>query len=174
MTVIDTSTTDTAALATKVAPDEPPQNREWPNHLLLFTVGILVVSPVVIAIFTSFTPLNRILADPMSVFWPEWTLENYRTAWNATPFGRFLLNSAIQTGIITFAQVIFSVLAGYAFAMFEFRFKNVLFFLVIGSLMVPFELVFIPNFLLISDWGWANTYQGLTVPFLASAFGRIP
>ena len=56
------------------------------------------------------------------------------TAWNATPFGRFLVNSFIQTGIITVAQVLFSVLAGYAFAMFDFRFKNLLFYLVIGSL----------------------------------------
>jgi ABC-type glycerol-3-phosphate transport system permease component len=82
-----------------------------------------------------------------------------------------MLNSFIQTGIITVAQVVFSVLAGFAFAMFEFRFKNLLFGLVIGSLIIPFELTFIPNFVLISDLGWANTYQGLTVPFLASAFG---
>jgi ABC-type glycerol-3-phosphate transport system permease component len=82
-----------------------------------------------------------------------------------------MLNSFIQTGVITFFQVMFSILAGYAFAMFEFRGKNILFVVVIGSLIIPFELTFIPNFLLISDLGWANTYQGLTVPFLASAFG---
>jgi ABC-type glycerol-3-phosphate transport system permease component len=82
-----------------------------------------------------------------------------------------MLNSFIQTGVITFFQVLFSILAGYAFAMFEFRGKNILFVVVIGSLIIPFELTFIPNFLLISDLGWANTYQGLTVPFLASAFG---
>ena len=82
-----------------------------------------------------------------------------------------MINSFIQTGIITLAQVLFSILAGYAFAMFQFRGRNVLFGLVLGSLMVPFELTFIPNFVLISNLGWANTYQGLTIPFLASAFG---
>ncbi|NNL46838.1 MAG: carbohydrate ABC transporter permease, partial [Acidimicrobiia bacterium] len=89
----------------------------------------------------------------------------------ATTFGRIVINTFIQTGIITAAQVQFSILAGYAFAMFEFKFKNALFAILIGSLIVPFELTFIPNFLLISDLGWANTYAGLTVPFLASAFG---
>ena len=120
----------------------------------------------------SFTPLREIVARANPAVIPDtWTFDNYEKAWNATPFGRFVLNSFIQTGIITGAQVFFSILAGYAFAMFEFRGKNVLFVVVIGSLIVPFELTFIPNFLLISDLGWANTYAGLTVPFLASAFG---
>ena len=93
------------------------------------------------------------------------------TAWSASPFGRYMLNSFVQTGVITVAQVVLSVFAGYAFAMFEFRGKTFLFAFVIGSLIIPFELTFIPNFLLISDLGLANTYAGLTVPFLASAFG---
>lgn len=149
--------------------------RNWgdtPVHVVLLIIGIIVALPVVIAFFMSFTPLREILsrADP-EILPDTWTLENYDKAWTASPFPRYMLNSVIQTGVITIAQVIFSVLAGFAFAMFEFRGKNVLFALVIGSLIIPFELTFIPNFVLISDLGWANTYQGLTVPFLASAFG---
>ena len=135
-------------------------------------IGIVVSIPIVIAFFISFTPLPELVGRAEPKILPDnWTLENYDTAWNASPFPRYMLNSFIQTGIITFAQVLLSILAGYAFAMFEFRFKGLLFGLVIGSLIIPFELTFIPNFLLISDLGWANTYQGLTVPFLASAFG---
>jgi len=143
-----------------------------PIHISLLIIGIVVSIPIVIAFFISFTPLPELVgrADP-KILPDEWTLENYDTAWNASPFPRYMLNSFIQTGVITFAQVVLSVLAGYAFAMFDFRFKNLLFGLVIGSLIIPFELTFIPNFLLISDLGWANTYQGLTIPFLASAFG---
>jgi len=149
----------------------PQPSREWPFHVVLLTIGLLIFAPILIAIFTSFTPLNRILADPFAIFAGDWTFKNYVRAWTATPFGRFILNSFIQTGVITIAQVLFSILAGYAFAMFTFRGKNFLFVIVLGSLMIPFELVFIPNFLLISELGWANTYKGLTVPFLASAFG---
>ncbi len=124
-----------------------------------------------VAIFTSFTPLSRILRDPNSIWTMPWTFGNYVTAWTATPFGRFMVNSFVQTGLITIAQVLFSILAAYAFAMFRFRGRNLMFVFVLGSLMVPFELTFIPNFVLISNLGWANTYQGLVIPFLASAFG---
>ncbi len=145
--------------------------RELPVHLILFAIGLIVSTPIIVAIFTSFTPLPRILSDPNNIWSVPWTFQNYVTAWTATPFGRFMVNSFVQTGIITIAQVLFSILAAYAFAMFEFRGRNLMFGLVLGSLMVPFELTFIPNFVLISDLGWANTYQGLTIPFLASAFG---
>lgn len=145
---------------------------DLPVHLALLVIGLAIATPIIISFFISFTPLRELVsrADP-SIIPDTWTLDNYEKAWNATPFGRFVLNSFIQTGIITGAQVLLSILAGYAFAMFEFRFKNTLFAILIGSLIVPFELTFIPNFLLISDLGWANTYAGLTVPFLASAFG---
>lgn len=155
-----------------------PPGRRWaslgdiPVHVALLVVGLIIAMPIFIAFFMSFTPLREIVsrANPQ-IFADTWTLENYGTAWSASPFGRYMVNSFVQTGVITVAQVLLSILAGYAFAMFEFKGKNLLFALVIGSLIVPFELTFIPNFLLISDLGMANTYAGLTVPFLASAFG---
>jgi ABC-type glycerol-3-phosphate transport system permease component len=99
------------------------------------------------------------------------TFENYVTAWTAQPFLRFFINSIIQTGVIVFFQTLFSILAAYAFGVLDFPGRNMLFYVILGSLMVPFQLTFIPNFILISDLGWINTYMGLTVPFLASAFG---
>lgn len=153
----------------------PPSKRRWgelPVHLSLLVIGLVIAAPVIVAIFWSFTPLREFNAGSNLTLVPDtWTFANYRRAWTVTPFGRFVFNSIVQTGIITVAQVVFSILAGYAFAMFSFRGKNALFGLVIGSLIIPFELTFIPNFLLISELGWANTFQGLTVPFLASAFG---
>ena len=145
---------------------------DLPIHVVLLVIGIVISMPIIIAFFMSFTPLREILGRAVPEILPDvWTAENYVKAWSASPFGRYMLNSFVQTGIITVAQVILSVFAGYAFAMFEFRGKSLLFALVIGSLIVPFELTFIPNFLLISQFGMANTYAGLTVPFLASAFG---
>ena len=168
-------TAEAVTTATTASVEHPKARRNFgdaPVHVALLVVGIVVAIPIVIAFFMSFTPLREIVARANPEVLPDtWTLDNYDKAWNASPFPRYMLNSFIQTGIITVAQVVFSVLAGFAFAMFEFRFKNLLFGLVIGSLIIPFELTFIPNFVLISDLGWANTYQGLTVPFLASAFG---
>lgn len=101
----------------------------------------------------------------------SFTLENYVTAWTSQPFGRYFLNSVIQTGIIVVFQVFFSILAAFAFSVLEFPGRDAMFYLILGSLMVPFQLTFIPNFILVSNLGLANTYAGLTIPFLASAFG---
>ncbi|RME58847.1 MAG: carbohydrate ABC transporter permease [Caldilineae bacterium] len=140
-------------------------------HIFLLSLGLIISMPIIIAFFTSFKEPSQVITFPPHLVPRKWTFINYVTAWNATPFGRHLLNSTIQSGVIMAAQVVFSVLAAYAFSVLEFPGRNVTFYIVIGSLMIPFELVFIPNFVLISGIGWANTYQGLTAPFLASAFG---
>lgn len=112
------------------------------------------------------TPSDAVVIDQI-----RFTFENYRTAWTAQPFARYFFNSVIQTGVIVAFQLLFSTLAAYAFAVLRFPGREVMFYLILGSLMVPFQLTFIPNFVLVSNWGLANTYIGLTIPFLASAFG---
>ena len=99
------------------------------------------------------------------------SFENYETAWTSQPFARYFFNSVVQTGIIVAFQLLFSILAAYAFAILDFPGRNFLFYLIVGSLMVPFQLTFIPNFIFVSELGLSNTYIGLTLPFLASAFG---
>lgn len=145
--------------------------REVVMQVLLITIGLIISLPIFIALFTSFKIPQEVITYPPRVIPNEWTIENYFTAWNSNPFGRFLINSFIQTSLITLGQVVFSVLAAYAFALLDFPGKNVIFYIILGSLMIPFELTIIPNFQLISRLDWANTYQGLAVPFLASAFG---
>lgn len=140
-------------------------------QILLIGLGLIISTPIFIALFTSFKPPDEVITFPPRVFPTEWTVQNYVNAWNSNPFGRFLINSLIQTSLITLGQVVFSVLAAYAFALLPFPGRNVIFYVILGSLMIPFELTVIPNFQLVSSWGWANTYQGLAVPFLASAFG---
>lgn len=140
-------------------------------QIVLIAVGLFVALPIIIAIFTSFKAPADVINYPPTILPRDWTLENYVTAWNSTPFGRYLLNSVIQSGLITLAQVTFSILAAYAFAVLQFPGRDVLFWIILASLMIPFQLTFIPNFILISDMGMANTYPGLTLPFLASAVG---
>ncbi len=157
-------------------------------QIFLILIGLIVATPIIIALFTSFKSLQDISANPHTLLPREWTFENYVTAWNATPFGRYLLNSFIQSGVIVICQVVFSVLAAFAFSFLEFKGRDLIFYLILGSLMVPFQLTFIPNFIMVSELPercfallgetanlcnnvGANTYFGLTVPFLASAFG---
>ena len=144
---------------------------ELPLQVALFAIGLLIATPIIIAIFASFKVPADIINYPPTLIPAEWTFENYVTAWTSSPFGRFFLNSLVQTGIIVFCNVLFSILAAYAFSVLEFPGRDFLFYIVLASLMIPFQLTFIPNFVLISKLGWANTFQGLTAPFLASAFG---
>jgi ABC-type glycerol-3-phosphate transport system permease component len=140
-------------------------------HLFLIGVGLIVSAPIWLAIFTSFKLPNDVTNYPPTLLPDTWTVENYVTAWTSKPFYRFFLNSVIQTGVIVICQMAFSILAAYAFSILKFPGRDLTFYLILASLMVPFQLTFIPNFIIISDLGWANTYAGLTVPFLASAFG---
>lgn len=161
-------------------------------QILLIGLGLIISMPIFIAFFTSFKLPQKVVTYPPRLIPQEWTFENYVSAWDsnrdaefsarddfvglilnnfATGFGRFLINSFIQTSLITIGQVVLSVLAAYAFSVLQFPGRNIFFYVILGSLMIPFELTFIPNFQLISDLNWANTYQGLAVPFLASAFG---
>ncbi len=161
---------------TTVTPPITPAKRSiaagdlW-MHVFLIGIGLLVAMPIFIAIFASFKLPEDITNYPPTILPEAWTVENYVTAWTSTPFGRFFLNSVVQTGIIVVTNILFSILAAYAFSFLHFPGRDILFYLVVGSLMIPFQLTFIPNFVLVTSWGWANTFQGLTAPFLASAFG---
>lgn len=163
-------------MTAKVLHRAPRRRIRWDEigtHILLIGIGLIIAMPILVAIFTSFKIPERVITYPPTLIPApgEWTLRNYQVAWESNPFGRFLLNSFIQSGVITAGQVFCSVLAAYAFAFLRVPGGNWLFALILGSLMVPFELTVIPNFQLVSGLGWANTYAGLTVPFLASAFG---
>jgi sn-glycerol 3-phosphate transport system permease protein len=147
------------------------KSQELLFQVFLLSVGVLVAMPIIIAFFTSFKIPQQVITFPPRLIPGEWSLQNYRTAWTSTPFGRYLLNSFIQSGVITAGQVLFSIMAAYAFAVLIFPGRDLFFYIVLGSLMIPFELIFIPNFVTVTNLGWANTYVGLTVPFLASAFG---
>jgi len=140
-------------------------------HAFLLIVGLIISAPIWIAVFSSFKLPQDMINYPPTLLPEVWSVENYVTAWTTQPLLRYFLNSIIQTGIIVISQVILSILAAYAFAILEFPGRNLLFYVILGSLMVPFQLTFIPNFVLVSKWGLANTYAGLTIPFLASAFG---
>src|ERR1700677_2579781 len=100
---------------------------------------------------------------------PQWS--NFATAWDTAPFGRFFINTAIFSLTTTAGQVATGMLAGYAFAMFDFPGKRWLFYVVLSGLMIPFTVVLVPVVQLLADAHWVNTWPGLLVPNLASSLG---
>ncbi|HMP42047.1 MAG TPA: carbohydrate ABC transporter permease, partial [Roseiflexaceae bacterium] len=92
------------------------------------------------------------------------TLENYPRAWAAAPFGRYYINSLIVTGAATFSKMLLAIMTAYALVFLRFPGRNLIFMLILAGLMVPQQILIVPNFLTIADLGWVNTYQGLIIP----------
>jgi ABC-type glycerol-3-phosphate transport system permease component len=138
---------------------------------VLVGLSVLVVVFPLLWMLAAALKTNAEIIDPQSSLipaHPQWS--NLVTAWQTAPFGRFFI-TAIFSVLTTLGQIITGMLAGYAFAMFDFPAKRVLFYLVLSGLMIPFTVVLVPVVQLLADVGWVNTYQGLIVPNLASAFG---
>ena len=142
-----------------------------PMYALLLVSAAVILFPLYMTVVDSLQTLDKLLTYPPD-FWPDapqWS--NYRLAMTDIPMPRYMLNSLIMAGVITAGQVSTSALAAYAFAFMRFPLRTLLFFVFLSTMMVPWEVSIIPNFQTIQRLDWIDTYQGLTVPFLATAFG---
>ena len=141
------------------------------THIVLYVLAIITVAPFVWMILTSFKEMSEIFSYPPT-WWPEnFTFENYTNAFGAAPFGRFYGNSLFVAIAATLGQLVTCSLAAYAFARMEFKGRDVLFYLFLGTMMVPAHVTMIPSFMILHGLGWIDTYLALIVPMLASAFG---
>jgi multiple sugar transport system permease protein len=98
-------------------------------------------------------------------------LYNYVQAWNAAPFARYFANSFLLASCTATGVLITSSLAAYAFARLNFYGKNTVFVLFLATMMIPFEVTMIPNYITVSRLGWINTYWAVIIPWIASVFG---
>ena len=144
---------------------------------LLLAAGAAVL-PFVWMFLGSFKTDAEILRFPPTWLPVSWRWENYREAMARAPFARYFLNSAGVAAASVAANLLLSSAAGYAFARLEFPGKSVLFGAVLSTILLPFYVTLVPLFLLVvrvpvlaGPQGWYNTYQGLLVPSLGSAFG---
>jgi multiple sugar transport system permease protein len=145
--------------------------RDLLSYTLLIAVAILIVVPFIYMLSLSLQSEKEALGgDPP--FWPAQAMfSNYAVVFKTTPFGRFVLNSVIVAGGITLAHLVLDPLAGYVFAKFRFPGREPLFVAVLSTLMLPFFVRMIPLYIMMASVHWLDTYQGLIVPFMTSAFG---
>lgn len=144
--------------------------------LVWFTVGlILAVSfafPIYFMVSSSFKAETEIFATPIHWFPRDFQgLAQYQQAFEAVPLGQFFFNSTLMATIDVIVTVIFSAMAGYGFAKFKFRGQKLLFFFVLSTITVPFQILVVPLFIQMRAFGWDNTYMGLIVPGIMNAFG---
>lgn len=138
----------------------------------LLAIGVVVaVVPFIWMVAGSFRTEADLFANPASLLPSTWSLHGYQGIWQELPFLRLVLNSFIFAGVTTALCLVFDSMCAYALARIPFRGATVCFWLVIATLMVPFQVTLIPVFIQLFDLGWLNTYQGLIVPRATSAFG---
>ena len=132
-------------------------------------VGIVIISPIVYAFFISIMPSNQILSNPPKLIPRSVTLDHYKSAISATTLGRYMLNSLVLAGVSSIVRIITASMAAYAFAFYEFKGKNFIFAIVMGTVMIPGDVVLVTNYQTVSRLGLVNTYLGMMVVFLVSA-----
>jgi multiple sugar transport system permease protein len=164
-----------APAATPVTePSRPPgprrQRATWVYVVL--AVGLLAtLTPFIWMLLGSFKPEAELQRVPPT-WWPEApSLDNYRELFDRLDFPRFFANSALVAVAVTAGNLLFCSMVGYALAKLDFAGKRLLFGLVLGMLMVPGVVTFVPLFVLVSNLGMVNTYPGLILPFLVTPLG---
>lgn len=141
------------------------------TYLGLFIAAAIMLFPLLWALTVSLMTPAEVNSYPPALLpkSPQWN--NYMRVFESVPVTRYFLNSLIISSLVTLGQIVTSSLAGFAFAFIPFKGKGIVFALFMSTLMVPWEVTLIPNYLTIRTLHLPDTYLGLTLPFLATAFG---
>lgn len=133
--------------------------------------ALVVLFPLIYAFSIALMPAGELYTNSKHFFPQNPTLDNFKEALQTVPLGRYVWNSIVVASAITIGQIVTCSLAAFAFSFLQFRGKNILFLVVMATMMIPGEATIISNYLTVGSWGWLNTYQVLIVPYLTSAMG---
>lgn len=166
-----TTATETTRVRTRAR--RVPQRGRLVIWLLTAVFCVLVLLPLAYMISMSFTPEGLIDQWPLLPWGRSWTLDNYKYIFNAQDvfIGRWYLNSIVITGVSTLLVLALSTITAYGFARLRFPGRNVLFYICLSTLMIPFQATLLPIYLLMRDFHLLNTYWAIILPPLASVFG---
>lgn len=132
---------------------------------ILLLLSITMIYPFLWTIASSFKTTQQLFGGrPLNLIPNPIRIENYKDAWRYVPFGRFLLNTVFISAFVTFFQMLIASMAGYAFSRLNFRGKNVMFMMLLGTMMVPGHVTLIPNYVLMRYLKWIDTYEALMIP----------
>jgi len=141
-----------------------------------FFLALAFITPHIWAYVSSFKPHAEIFKYAFPLKWQtfvplEPTLENYREVFTLVPFARYMLNTLFVASITTVSGLFVNSLAAYAFARLKFPGRDLIFFLLLSTLIISPEVVMVPRYLIVNMLGWIDTHEALIIPGIASAFG---
>ncbi len=152
-----------------------PKTRKYLNTtlilMMLLALVLLTLLPLYLMFATSFKSEGTILSTLNEIIPHNLTLQNYIDVFKSGPFGRYIFNSFFIAICVTAGNLFFCSLAGYVFARKEFPGKRLLFILILGSMMIPSQVIIVPLFIIMKNFGWFNTFYALIIPGLAGPFG---
>lgn len=140
-------------------------------HLAVYLFALIIAAPFIWMILTSFKDMGEIYVYPPKWLPEKFNFDNYIKAFTAAPFGRYYLNSLIVAFTVTLGQLVTCSMAAFAFARLKFKGRDLLFYVFLGTMMIPYNVTMIPSFMVLYWLGWIDSYYALIVPGLASAFG---
>lgn len=140
-----------------------------PVFLVLVILALLVLVPIVWMAFSAFKPEKEIISWPPTFFPNSFTFQNFADVQNRINILRYILNSVIYAGGTTLLAVVVNSMAGYAYAFYDFKGKTGMFLLTLATMMVPFQVIMVPLFLVVFKMGIYDTYFGLIIPRVAVA-----
>lgn len=132
-------------------------------------LGLIIICPIIYALLISFMPANQILKRPPTFIPKKWILSNYKMAITSTTLGRFMLNSLIMALVSSLMRVIISSMAAYGLSFYKFKGKNLIFMLIMGTMMIPGDVVLVSNYQTVAKLGLINTYLGMMIIFFCNA-----
>ncbi len=144
--------------------------RSWWGMLGGLVLTVLFLFPFYWVVVTSLNGSNQVLQFP-PVFLPHGQWQNYVRAWNEAPWLRYFFNTLLIAGLTTLLVLVTSILAGFAFGVMEFKGKQILFLSFLALMMIPQTVLLIPDYIILRDLHWLNTYWAQIVPWGASVFG---
>jgi multiple sugar transport system permease protein len=137
--------------------------------LILLPIVLMIASPYLWMITASLKERGHI-GEPPYLYPTTFDFSNYEIALKGAPFARYYLNTIIVAVTVVLSRIVIGGMAAYAFAFLKFKARNILFFLYLSTMMIPFYAIVIPLYLIIRDLHWFNTYQALIVPRMVDAF----
>lgn len=140
-----------------------------PAFLILAALAFLILLPVIWLALSAFKPEKEIISWPPTFIPAAFTLENFSSVQSRINILRYILNSVIYAGGTTALAIIVNSMAGYAYAFYDFKHKTSLFLFTLATMMVPFQVIMVPLFLVVYKLGMYNTYWGLIIPRVAVA-----
>lgn len=142
-------------------------------HTVIIVIGLIFIFPFIWMVLSSFKLNKDVLAIPIRFFPPVWNLKSYYNAFHYSDydFPRYFFNSVFVTMFAVLLAVFLSVTSGYGFAKYKFKGNNLLFTIVLATIMIPFQAIIVPLFIVVRKFGMQDSYLGLIVPGGLTAFG---